>query len=76
MRKTLVAACVVMVATVGSAGSASADGSAHNCAGAVSSTLAQGLGAGFGAAVAGAAQVQAVDNFGLRNCGAAPGQNP
>ncbi len=57
-------------------GQAGADGSEHNCAGTTSSTLAQTLGSGFGSAVSDLAQLQLVDNFGLRNCGAANGQNP
>lgn len=67
-----IAALSIVVLTV----PAAADGTDHNCAGAVSSTLAQALGPGFGAAVSDAAQSQLVDNFGFRNCGAANGQNP
>jgi hypothetical protein len=45
----------------------------HNCAGAVVSSLA---GPGFGDQVASLAQLQAVDNLGLADCGAPPRQNP
>jgi hypothetical protein len=47
----------------------------HNCAGAVTSSLA---GPGFGPVVASFAQQQLVDNFGLADCGLNSGvrQNP
>ena len=50
-----------------------ADGDDHNCAGAVTSSLA---GPGFGDLVAFYAHLQFVDNFGLANCGDTEGQNP
>jgi len=64
----LIAAAVVLAPT-----RAGAQGEEHNCAGAVTSSLA---GPGFGAAVSFFAQLQAVDNFGLANCGETEGQNP
>ncbi len=76
MRKLLSGAFIAALSIVVLTVPAAADGSDHNCAGAVSSTLAQALGPGFGAVVSEAAQFQVVDNFGLRNCGAANGQNP
>lgn len=76
MRKLLVAALMAALSIVMVTGPAAADGDDHNCAGRVSSTLARTLGPAFGAAVSDAAQIQAVDNFGLRNCGEANGQNP
>jgi hypothetical protein len=48
-------------------------GPSHNCAGAVTSSLA---GPGFGQLVAGFAHLQLVDNFGLANCGNTSGNNP
>ncbi|SDC92272.1 hypothetical protein SAMN05660690_2944 [Geodermatophilus telluris] len=45
----------------------------HNCAGTVVSSLAE---PGFGPFVASSAQAQAVDNFGLANCGQPPRNNP
>lgn len=60
-----------------SAGTAHADGAAHNCAGAGSSFLAQALPPGeFGAIVSFFAGLQAVDNFGLANCGNTNRNNP
>ncbi len=74
----LIKIALVSAAVLGlTAGTAQADGDDHNCAGAASSTLAQALPPGtFGAIVAGAAQAQAVDNFGLANCGDTNRQNP
>jgi len=68
-------ACAGMLALgVGSASADPPEGiNGHNCAGVVVSTLA---GPGFGEIVSGAAHQQAVDNFGLRNCGQANGKNP
>jgi hypothetical protein len=60
-------------ATTGTAAAQGEQGDLHNCAGAVVSSVA---GPGFGQGVKGAAQAQLVDNFGLRNCGMAQGQNP
>lgn len=76
MRKLLAVVFTAALSVVLLTGPAAADGGDHNCAGTVSSSLAQALGPGFGDAVSDAAQVQAVDNFGLRNCGGANGQNP
>jgi hypothetical protein len=76
MCKLLAAAFIAALSIVVLTGPATADGTDHNCAGKTSSTLAQALGPDFGAAVSAAAQSQLVDNFGLRNCGAANGRNP
>ena len=66
-------ACVSLLAVGAGPASADADFNAHNCAGVVVGSLA---GPGFGQIVSEAAHQQAVDNFGLRNCGQAKGQNP
>ncbi len=71
MKKALV--CGVGALSLIVAAPAAADGEEHNCAGAVTSSLA---GPGFGQAVSFFAQQQAVDNFGLANCGEAQGENP
>lgn len=76
MRKLVAAASVAALSIIMLTGPAGADGSDHNCAGAISSTLAQDLGPDFGATVSDFAKAQLVDNFGLRNCGAANGRNP
>lgn len=70
MRRTaLVAAAVALVVPA----SAGAEGEDHNCAGAITSSVA---GPALGPAVAAAAQAQVVDNFGFANCGETSGQNP
>jgi hypothetical protein len=61
---------VVSGATVASAAPAP---NGHNCAGVVVSGAA---GPDFGPAVSSAAHLQAVDNFGLANCGQPDRQNP
>ncbi len=73
MRRLLIALAASAALTTASAASAVAQGEDHNCAGATVSSLA---GPGFGTGVSGAAQLQAVDNFGFANCGAPPRQNP
>ena len=74
MKKVFVGALAAAALVMGaSPASADANFNDHNCAGAVVSSVAS---PGFGAGVAAAAHAQLVDNFNLRNCGAAPGQNP
>jgi hypothetical protein len=74
MRRAAVA--ILTVAALGAATGGAAAGPAdepHNCAG---TTVSGGAGPGFGSVVSSAAHLQAVDNFGLANCGAPPRNNP
>jgi hypothetical protein len=75
MRRSLVAlaAAAALTAVFAVPASANPTLNEHNCAGFFVSL---GSGPGFGQAVSTAAHAQAVDNFGLRNCGNAEGQNP
>lgn len=76
MKRLLASPTVAGALAAGVAGQALADGEDHNCAGAVSSGVAQALGSTFGTIVSGAAQQQMVDNFGFANCGESNGSNP
>jgi len=77
MKRRLFALVIAAAMLTGTAvGSTASEVNNHDCAGTVSAALAQALGPGFGAAVSTAAQAQAVDNFGLANCGDTSGQNP
>jgi hypothetical protein len=74
MRKVILT--VVVVAAAVTAAPAGADGpppNDHNCAGVLVSGVA---GPVFGQIVSTAAHFQAVDNFGLANCGQPPRNNP
>ena len=74
MRRAAVA--ILTVAALGAAAGGATAGPAdepHNCAGAAVSQLAA---PGFGSFVSGFAHQQAVDNFGLANCGQDNRNNP
>lgn len=74
MRRAAVA--ILTIAALGAAAGGAAAGptpNGHNCAGVAVSQLA---GPGFGSFVSGFAHQQAVNNFGLANCGAPPRNNP
>jgi len=73
MPRTTFAAAACALAALAIPGAVGAQGEEHNCAGAVTSSLA---GPGFGQVVAFFAHQQAVDNFGFANCGDTPRQNP
>jgi hypothetical protein len=72
IRRSVIGALIAAAVLLGPT-PAGAQGEDHNCAGALTSSLA---GPGFGAGVSFFAYLQAVDNFGLANCGDAPRQNP
>jgi hypothetical protein len=77
MRKVILT--VVVVAAAVTAAPAAADGpppNDHNCAGMLVSGTASEFGPVFGEIVSTAAHFQAVDNFGLANCGQPPRNNP
>ena len=76
MQRLIVALFILSILFVSVAGSALAQdtpGDTHNCAGVVTSSLAE---PGFGQIVASFADLQLVDNFGLANCGDTSGNNP
>jgi len=73
LREWFVIGVLVMFTTHGAFAQPAPEDSGHNCAGVVVSSLA---GPGFGAQVAQLAQLQAVDNLGLADCGENPRQNP
>ena len=76
-RSIIFSGCVAVLSLGAAAGVASSDPTSppneHNCAGFV---VRGSAGPEFGQAVSGAAQEQAVDNFGLANCGQENRNNP
>jgi hypothetical protein len=74
-RKTVIATIAALALGLG-AQPAFAQGEEHNCAGVFVSAAASTFGPVFGEAVTGLAHAQAVDNFGIANCGEPPRQNP
>ena len=76
MRRFAIASAAALALAGIGAGPVSAQGptpNGHNCAGLVVSSLAR---PGFGHLVSAAARQQAVDNFGLANCGQTNRKNP
>jgi hypothetical protein len=74
MKKAILTAVIVAAAvTAAPAGAEVPPPNGHNCAGVLVSGVA---GPGFGVIVSTAAHFQAVDNFGLANCGQPPRKNP
>lgn len=73
MRRIAVTLVALAMLGAGAGVAAAGPGDQHNCAG----TSVSGLsGPGFGAFVSSVAHLQAVDNFGLANCGITERNNP
>ncbi|GLZ50109.1 hypothetical protein Acsp06_62940 [Actinomycetospora sp. NBRC 106375] len=76
MRRAIIVVSFAAALSLGAAGGvalAAPSPNGHNCAGSAVSGLA---GPGFGGVVSGAAHEQAVDNFGLADCGQTNRNNP